>query len=307
MLREIPTNRPLKMDWFTRALATDGFESWFQPVIDTVNHRIVGHECLIRHRDKEVRTSEEVFEAARASNLLPLFDSQAMALAIREAASELTSAATQADPGLFFINMMPEAMADPEISFRPAMDALEMAFDHAGMAPKDFVFEAVESDLVGDSARLRAVHDHVRKMGFGFGLDNAGAGSSCFELIGDLRPGYIKIDRRLIWNAEQPVCASTIRKLVELADRNGAQAIAVGVERPRMVENLWLLGVQTMQGFLFGRPSRHVSRSGEPIRSRAVSGNGTLVARSSNEKLKHSPAATVYRPELIAGHRVWQK
>jgi EAL domain-containing protein (putative c-di-GMP-specific phosphodiesterase class I) len=74
-------------------------------------------------------------------------------------------------------------------------------------------------------------------------------------MIRDLRPDYVKIDRRLIWNAEQPVCASTIGKLVDVADRYGARVIAVGVERHRMLENLWLLGVQTMQGYLFGRPS----------------------------------------------------
>ena len=36
---------------------------------------------------------------------------------------------------------------------------------------------------------------------------------------------------------------------MELSDRYGSRVIAVGVERQRMVENLWLLGVQVMRGY----------------------------------------------------------
>jgi len=259
MLCEISNDCESKTAWFTRALAKDRFETWFQPVVDTSVHRILGHECLIRHCDEEIRDGAEIFEAARAHSVVPVFDWRAMALAVRSASLQTGSG------GVFFVNVLPGSMADPAIAMHPALEALSSS----SLKPRDLVFETVDAGLTGNSDRLRALHDYLRKHGCGFGLDNAGVTGTAFELIRDLRPDYVKIDRNLIWNAEQPACAATIRKIVELADRYGSEAIAVGVERPRMVENLWLLGVKIMQGYLFGRPSRRVARSGVPIVSSA--------------------------------------
>jgi EAL domain-containing protein (putative c-di-GMP-specific phosphodiesterase class I) len=81
------------------------------------------------------------------------------------------------------------------------------------------------------------------------------AGASSLAVVQDLRPEYIKLDERLIQNIHQPMCASMIGKLVELADQLGLRVIADGVTRQRVVEDLWLLGVQFMQGTLFGGPA----------------------------------------------------
>jgi EAL domain-containing protein (putative c-di-GMP-specific phosphodiesterase class I) len=270
---ETCTGRDLKAEWFQNALAESRFETWFQPVIDTSEHRIVGHECLIRLCAPEIREGDEIIAAARTGNHLPLFDSRAMALAVRSVASQSRHLenSSEKNPGVFFINMLHGLMVDPKDAMRLAMEALAAAQQTSRVRPQDFVFEAVDSDLTGDSARLRAVHEYVRNQGCGFALDNAGlgrrqgeTGSNCFEMIRDLRPDYVKIDQHLVWNIEQPACAATIRKLVELSDRYGAQVIAVGVERQRMVENLWLLGVKVMQGYLLGRPSSQIARSGAP-------------------------------------------
>ncbi|HWE53743.1 MAG TPA: EAL domain-containing protein [Bryobacteraceae bacterium] len=282
---EISTGRDLKADWFQNALAENRFETWFQPVIDTSGHRILGHECLIRLRDEQsgegetFRSGERIMAAARAGNHLPLFDSRAMALAVRAAAGQSRSVEDRGIPesgggkdrGVFFVNMLPGSMLEPQKSMRLAMEALAAAQQTSGVRAENFVFEMVDSDLTGDSSRVRVAHDYIRRQGCGFALDNTGLGlgkrqgemgSTTFEMIRDLRPDYIKIDQQLVWNIEQPVCASTVRKLVELSDRYGAKVIAVGVERHRMVENLWLLGVQVMQGYLFGRPSPGIARSG---------------------------------------------
>jgi EAL domain-containing protein (putative c-di-GMP-specific phosphodiesterase class I) len=44
-----------------------------------------------------------------------------------------------------------------------------------------------------------------------------------------------------------------------MAEKSGARVIAEGVDRVRMLENLWLLGIRLMQGHLFGEPSPYIS------------------------------------------------
>jgi EAL domain-containing protein (putative c-di-GMP-specific phosphodiesterase class I) len=81
-------------------------------------------------------------------------------------------------------------------------------------------------------------------------------------MVCELRPEFIKLDKSLVQNVEKPMYGATVRKLVELADQFSVRVIAEGVENIHTMENLWLLGVQNMQGYLFGRPERNIA-SGE--------------------------------------------
>lgn len=244
--------------WFAEARAAESFETWFQPIVDTSRHSLLGHECLVRLVDARrpeiptrIRDGAEIVEAAKTRNELHAFDSFARRLAIRSAAAQ-----PPGDSARFFVNFMPTAIYRPEHSLKSTAAAVT----EAGLRPENFVFEAVNSDLVRDRAHFRRICDYLRAQGFGLALDNMGAGAATLQMVCDLQPDYIKLDRSLIANVEQPLYAATIRKLVELSGRFGIGVIAQGVENAEAMENLWLLGVQWMQGYFFGRPGPRVVR-----------------------------------------------
>jgi EAL domain-containing protein (putative c-di-GMP-specific phosphodiesterase class I) len=238
--------------WFEKALREDRFETWFQPIIDTAGQSVLAHECLIRFCDERLYEGGEIVDAARLRCEIQAFDAYARRLAIH-------SAARESQTGLYFINYVP--IYDPQQWMRSARDAVS----ESEMDPENFVFEVIGSDMVRDHARLRRLCDYCRTNEFGFALDDAGAGPSSPQLIRELRPDFIKLDRMLVRDAEDPMWAATIRKLVELGDQFGVRVIAKGVERPRIMENLWLLGVEVMQGYLFGRPSPQIVRCGSDL------------------------------------------
>ena len=107
---------------------------------------------------------------------------------------------------------------------------------------------------------MQRICDYYRSEGLRFALDDVGMGSSSLRMICDLRPDFIKLDKCLISHIEQPLYAASIRKLVELAEQFGIGVIGEGVEIIHTMENLWLLGVKSMQGYFFGRPAQHISR-----------------------------------------------
>jgi len=234
--------------WFEQALAEDCFEMWFQPVIDTTTREVMGHECLIRLQTKRLYSGAEIVHAAHMRNQIHAFDAHARRLAI-------LSAARQNQHGRFFINVMPSSIYNPEFCLRGVIDALA----ETGMPAENIVFEIVESDLVRESAHLRKICDYFRSHGFAFALDDAGTGANSLQMVCELRPDFIKIDKSLVQNVERPMYGATVRKLVELADRFSVGVIAEGVETIHTMENLWLLGVQKMQGYLFGRPERNIT------------------------------------------------
>jgi EAL domain-containing protein (putative c-di-GMP-specific phosphodiesterase class I) len=249
--REFP--RPRSLDdwwqvhhtgWFASALSSDRFTTWFQPIVDTNVHRPLGYECLIRLETDRTYTGSEILAAARLHDEISAFDSYARCLAIR-------SAARQSPSGHYFVNFLPSAIYNAQSCLRSTMNTLAAC----NMSPENIVFEAVESDPGSGPEHLRRICDYYRSEGFGFALDNVGTGAHSLQTVSNLRPDYIKLDRHLVRNAEEPVCAATIRRLVELAEQLNIVVIATGVERARTMENLWLLGVEYMQGYLFGRPA----------------------------------------------------
>jgi EAL domain-containing protein (putative c-di-GMP-specific phosphodiesterase class I) len=200
--------------------------TWFQPIIDTFEHRILAYECLNGSEGE----SSQTIEAARFR-----------ALAIH-------SAAKQARQGLYFFDLVPASIGDPELDMRSTAGAI---FD-SGMKPGNVVFEIVESDLARDPIHSHSIREYLRRRGFGFALRNAGIGegSLSFQAVADFEPEYINLD--------ESACAPAISKLVRMAEKSGARVVAEGVDRSRMVENLWLLGVRFMQGHLFGEPVSHI-------------------------------------------------
>jgi EAL domain-containing protein (putative c-di-GMP-specific phosphodiesterase class I) len=205
----------------------------FQPIVDTFEHRILAHECLLKSDDGVS------LEAARVRSLA------------------IHSAALQTQRGLYFLNLVPSSIDDPALDMSSTIEAIL----YAGMEPGNFVIEMAESDLARDPAHSHRIREYLGKRGFGFALSRAGvgAGACSFQAASDFAPDYINLDRRLIRNFDLPVCAPVIGKLVQIAEKSGSRVVAQGVDRSRMLENLWLLGVRFMQGHLFGDPSPHLA------------------------------------------------
>jgi EAL domain-containing protein (putative c-di-GMP-specific phosphodiesterase class I) len=199
---------------------------WFQPIVDTFAHRILAYDCVVRYTGDG--------------------DAIMRSTAIR-------SVGEQAGKGLYFINLVPSSIGDPELDLGSTNEAIL----NAGIQPGNVVFEVLESDLAQDPVHSRFLRKCLRNNGFGFAL--RGTGVRSFQAVSDFAPDYIKLDQRLTRHISRQVCAPAIGKLVQMAEKSGARVIAEGVDRVRMVENLWLLGVQFMQGHLFGDPSLRIA------------------------------------------------
>lgn len=243
--------RVQETNWFGEALSGNRFETWFQPIVDTTTREVTAHECLIRLQTKRLYSGAEIVQTAKIRNQVHAFDAHARRLSI-------LSAARQNRQGRFFINLMPSSIYNPDFCMRGVVQALA----ETGMSRENIVFEIVDSDQFHDSAHLRKICDYLRSHGFAFALDDVGTCANSLQLVCELRPEFIKLDKSLAQNVEKPMYGATVRKLVELADRFSVRVIAEGVESIHTMENLWLLGVQNMQGYLFGRPERNIT-SGE--------------------------------------------
>jgi EAL domain-containing protein (putative c-di-GMP-specific phosphodiesterase class I) len=95
----------------------------------------------------------------------------------------------------------------------------------------------------------------LRPRGLRFVLDDFGLGPLSLRQLRDFRFDGVKIDRSLVRGIEgSPDNRALVGALVSVAHRFGMFAIAKGVETEGEAAQLRALGVDGLQGFLFGRP-----------------------------------------------------
>lgn len=235
--------------WFDRAMESNQFTTHFQPIVDVPNGRVHGHECLVRLFADRPYNGGEILDAAVERGQTHLFDSHMRKVSV-------VSAAAQHAPGTrVFINFMPSSIYDPAFCMKSTFEAME----NTHLQPADVVFEVVESERVTDPRHLRKICEYYRKHGFGFALDDVGTGSNSLQMVCDLVPDYIKIDKSLIQGLGDPMYRSTVGKISELAREFKVQVIAEGIEDVATAESCLSLGIDLMQGYYFSRPLAQMS------------------------------------------------
>ena len=177
---------------------------------------------------------------------------------ILDRAGELQQARSTsgAKPLRFSINLTPASLLDRRFEAK----AIAAMIREVGLTPHQVTIECTEQQAVEDVEPLRRQAKALRRLGFGFAIDDAGAGYASFALIAALRPSIIKIDRQIIHGIRtDDARQALVEAFVSFGRRIGARLAAEGIETRRELATLTGLGVELGQGFLLGRPSAQPS------------------------------------------------
>ena len=222
------------------------FASHMQPIVDT-NEQIMGFEFLLRpaHGDYSFQPYQ-LFEVARETGLHSLLDRAAQITAIK------TSALWVPNGFKRFINFLPSTINNPKYCLSDTVETI----DRLNLDPNDFVFEVVETENIEHIPQLLRIFDLYREKGMSVALDDVGSGYSTVELMSDLKPDYVKIDRSLIDHCDQdPIKQREITRIAEAAFQFKGQVLAEGIERYEDFQFCKNAGIHLAQGYLFGKPS----------------------------------------------------
>ncbi|TVP50608.1 MAG: EAL domain-containing protein [Halomonas sp.] len=213
----------------------------FQPIVDVNQRRIVYHEALVRGPNGESAFSilEQVTE-----DLLYRFDQECRIKAI-----ELAS--TLGMQERLSINFLPNAVYEPEACIQATLDTAR----RVGWPIDKLNFEITETERVKDRMHMRTIIESYREMGFTTALDDFGNGYANLDLLTDLRPDTLKIDRELVMGCDSNKRRQALlRSIVALAKTLGLQLVAEGVETRQESRCLVSLGIPVQQGYYFSYP-----------------------------------------------------
>ncbi|WP_025784426.1 EAL domain-containing protein [Sporosarcina sp. D27] len=231
--------------WIDDLIQQERVISFYQPIVDA-ECSVFGYELLARFHSPEGRMiyPDEAFAAARARGRLYALDRLCRITAVRHAAPLINLKA--------FINFVPTSIYSPEFCLQSTVAVAEQF----NIDPFQLVFEVVETDKVDDVEHLKKILRYYRDKGFNYALDDVGEGYSTVELLSDLKPHYMKLDRSFVDGVSLDVKKQENAEMfLTKAKESGSVPLAEGIEREEDFEWLKEKGYQLFQGYFFGKPA----------------------------------------------------
>jgi EAL domain-containing protein (putative c-di-GMP-specific phosphodiesterase class I) len=225
----------------------------FQPIVEIASGEAAEYECLFRPDMPMLPQSiGSVVQAAISTDRGVELDSYIFATTLERVAEiEAGGPEEGRPPRHFAINLMPSSLLHP--TFEAA--ALAERVRDIGLDPRQITIECTEQQAVSDVRLLQRQVKRLRRIGFGFAVDDAGAGYASFALIAALKPSVIKIDREIVQGiGHDEAKQALVEAFVSFGRRIGARLLAEGIERRADLTALTTLSVEFAQGYLLGRP-----------------------------------------------------
>jgi diguanylate cyclase (GGDEF)-like protein len=242
--------RALEQD-LRKALAEDGLEVHYQPVVDIASNEITGCEALLRwrHPVRGMVSPAEFIPIAEETGLITELGNWVLRTACAEAASWPA-------PIKLAVNVSP-------IQFTTQTLALNVtrALVAANLPAHRLELEVTETVLIRDDEMALAILHQLRGIGVGIALDDFGTGYSSLSYLQRFPFDKVKIDRSFIRDIVAPGGSSSIvQAVVTIAAARNMITTAEGVETADQLDALRMLGCTQMQGFLFSaaKPSREI-------------------------------------------------
>jgi EAL domain-containing protein (putative c-di-GMP-specific phosphodiesterase class I) len=122
---------------------------------------------------------------------------------------------------------------------------------------------------IASISHLRSIIGEYRKRGFRTAIDDFGAGFTGLNLLIDLHPDLIKLDRHTIHGVDgDPRRRALVRGVTTICGDLGIAEIAEGVETAGDLRALKDLGITLFQGYFLGSPTLGFLKDGDAIAAR---------------------------------------
>lgn len=228
-----------------RALDDDGLVMQFQPLVSTVDHRLIGFESLARCRtaDGSLVGPSRFVGAAAGSGLVWALDRQAFDLAC-DAAAVFSRAAPDLTVACNF-----SALSIQQADF---LDQIKATLERHNLRPESVCVEITESAAFEAGPEALAVLQQISDLGIRLALDDFGTGYSSLAHLRDLPLSIVKVDRSFINNlTDESSDLSIVKAIVALAADLDLTVVAEGVETEAQLDVAKAIGFDTIQGYYF--------------------------------------------------------
>ncbi len=236
-------SRSFERDDFERMIEEGALGNDYQPVVDLATGEFLGFEALGRGAHPDLPQSpEDLFRMAQGFGLERRLCGALRAAVAAEAPALPAGAA-------LFLNTHPSELLSPQ-DILPGLESLRRGLPDAPM-----VLELHEL-AVTQIETLRPFRSALLDLEIEIAFDDFGKGRDRLLELAELKPRFLKFDRRLVAGLDEADDArrTMIHTLVSMVSDMGVSTIAEGVETDADAAACRSVGFDFAQGYLWGRP-----------------------------------------------------
>ncbi|MFM1989607.1 MAG: Cyclic di-GMP phosphodiesterase YfgF [Pseudomonadota bacterium] len=239
-----------KVEHIREAVRETRLELYAQPVVDPeAPEGTISYEVLTRLRDRDggLIQPPEFLTLTVQAQMSVAFDRAVVKRAFEWLA---TNPQALARTHKCSINLSGATMSDGAIA-----EYIRQQRALYDLPASKLVFEITESEAIRNPSAASRLVDELKAEGFGIALDDFGTGLATFEYLKRFPLDYLKIDGSFIRNvATSPIDEEIVMSTVRVARRLNLRTIAEHVHSQGVYERLREMGVDYLQGDLFGQP-----------------------------------------------------
>lgn len=232
-----------------RALDSDQFVLYYQPVLELKTRRIAGMEALIRW----VRPASTMI---LPNAFIPMAEDTGLIVPI----GEWVIAAACAQNRKWQNQGLLEAPISVNLSARQFQQenlarSIARCLEVSGLSPRFLTLEITESAIMKNPDFAIATLLELKSMGVGISIDDFGIGYSSLGHLKSLPITSLKIDQSFVRDCMADADdAAIVTAIVSMARSLKLEVVAEGVETEEQIRFLDSLGCDKMQGYFFSRP-----------------------------------------------------
>ena len=228
------------------AVELDQIETWYQPIVDLQNHKVVATEALARWRrpDRGLVMPADFIALAEEVGLIKGIGSTVLNQACR--------AATGLGQGMAVsVNVSARQFVQDDFG-----DVVKRTLAETGLPPEQLWLELTESAVLHAIDSAARTFQELRALGVRLAIDDFGTGYSTFTHLRAFTVDLLKIDLTFIRDVESSDHdRAIVEGIVRLADSLNLDVVAEGIETPSQRDLLRGMGCRYGQGYLFSKPA----------------------------------------------------
>ena len=224
-------------------------ESWYQPIVDLQDHKVVATEALARWRRPErgLVMPGDFIALAEEVGLIKGIGSTVLGQACRAATGLAQGVAVS-------VNVSARQFVQDDFG-----DVVKRALAESGLPPEQLWLELTESAVLDAIDSAARTFQELRSLGVRLAIDDFGTGYSSFTHLRAFTVDLLKIDLTFIRDVESSDHdRAIVEGILRLADSLNLDVVAEGIETTSQRDLLRSMGCRFGQGYLFSKPTPSV-------------------------------------------------